>query len=194
MSSYSMLEVREPKSRKRATIGKLPDLSNINSTGFLNWFSGSLMNIKIPEPLEFKLEEKGGDYITDFFPPSIPLMSKKMLQALNTAGVDNIESFKAILIDRAGNPVPEEFFAVNIIGRISCADLDASECEVDDPDDPVGVSFDSLVIDEERTHGALFFRLHEAVNGIVVHNSVRKAIEPLQLRGISFVNPEDWIG
>jgi hypothetical protein len=193
MGNYWMLVVREPKGANRATIGKSPDLSGVSNAGFMNWLSGVRLNAVIPEPLEFQLGPHGTD-VTDFFPTAIPLMSVRMLDMLAKAGVDNIESFEATLLDKNGKPAPEEFRAVNIIGRVSCADLDASDCECDDPDDPVGVDFDSLVIDEERADGHIFFRLHEAVNGVVVHDSVRQALEPLNLRGIVFVNPEDWIG
>ena len=117
-----------------------------------------------------------------------------MLTALAGAGVDNIDSYAATLLDQAGGRIDEEFRAINIVGRIACADLDASDCEVEDPQVPVGVDFNSLVIDEERAHGALLFRLHEACNGIVVHDSVREFLEPLQLRGVVFVKPEDWSG
>lgn len=150
--------------------------------------------MNLPTPLIFQLDPSRGGDLTDFFPPAIPLMSMRMLAALGEAGVDNIESYQATLLDRLGKPIPEEYRAVNIIGRIACADLEASDCEVEDPDDPVGVDFNSLVIDEKRAKGALLFRLHEAANGIVVHDTVRQVLEPLELRGITFVLPEDWIG
>jgi hypothetical protein len=38
------------------------------------------------------------------------------------------------------------------------------------------------------------FRLHEAANGIVVHDQVRQVLQPMGLRGIVFVDPADWIG
>ncbi len=193
MGNYWMLEVREPKGGNRAAVAKQPDLRGVSQTGFLDWLSGGPLEAALPEPLEFQLGPYGTD-ITDFFPPAIPLMSSRMLKALAEAGVDNIESYSAVLLDKDGNVVPEEFRAINIIGRIACADLDASECEYDDPDDPIGVDFDSLVIDEDRAMGQLFFRLHEAANGIVVHDSIRQAIEKLQFRGIVFVKPEDWVG
>ena len=193
MSNYWMLDVREPKGVHRAVIGKQPDLTGISQTGFINWTSGTPLNVVVPKPLEFHLRPNG-TYITDFFPPAIPLMSVRMLDALTNAGVDNIESFDAILIDKFGNTIPEKFRAVNIIGRVKCADLDASDCDFDDPDDPIGVDFDSLVIDEGRANGHIFFRLYESVNGIVVHDSIRKALEPLNLRGIVFIKPEDWMG
>ena len=193
MTNYWMLEVREPKGANRAVIARQPDLKSVSSSGFLDWLSGGPLGVTLPEKLEFQLSKYGKD-LTDFFPPAIPLMSAAMLKALAEAGVDNIESFPATLLDSSGNLIPEEFRAINIIGRVACADLDASECDCDDSDDPIGVDFDSLVIDEERADGHIFFRLHEAANGIVVHDSVRKALEPLNLRGIVFVKPKDWIG
>lgn len=194
MGNYWMLEVREPKGERRAIIGQQADLSTLTGGGLLNWLSGTKFEVAIPEPLEFQLDSQGGAFVTDFFPPAIPLMSVRMLDALNQAGVDNIDSYDAVITGLDGEPLTEEYKAVNIIGRIACADLDASICDVDDPDDPVGVDFESLVIDEDRTRGLLFFRLHEAVNGIVVHNSVKQSLEQLALKGIVFVDPEDWIG
>ena len=194
MSEYRMLEVRQPKGHSRAAIGRQPDLRDVTSRGFLNWLSGSRFDVAIPAPLVFQLDPGRGGDLTDFFPPAIPLMSARMLSALAEAGVHNIDAYEATLLDRRGEPIAEVFRAVNIIGRVACADLDASDCFVDDPDDPLGVEFDSLVIDEARARGNLFFRLHEAAQGIVVHDSVRRALEPLDLRGIVFVEPEHWIG
>ena len=194
MGSYWMLEVREPEGQSRAAIGEQPDLDDGSQSGFMDWLSGSKFNAEMPESLVFGLSPDFGGDLTDFFPPAIPLMSERMLKALAQAGVENIDTYPAKLLDRSGVPISEKFFAVNLIGRIACADLEASECQYDDPNDPVGVDFDSLVIDEVRAGGALFFRLHEAANGIVVHDNVRRMLEPLKLRGIVFVRPEEWIG
>ncbi|WDE07094.1 hypothetical protein SG34_009480 [Thalassomonas viridans] len=194
MNMYWMLEVREPEGTKRAVIGEQPDLRQLSASGLTDWLSGSLLNLDIKEPLIFRLDPGGGTGLTDFFPPSIPLMSERMLSALADAGVNNIETYPARLLDISDNPVEEKYLAVNIIGRIACADLDASDCDMDDSDDPILIDFDSLVIDEDKAMGQLFFRLHEAPNGIVVHDSVRQALEPLQLKGIVFVHPQDWIG
>ena len=194
MSEYWMLEVRTPKGQRRAVIGKQPNLRDLSSTVFLDWLSGNRFPIEIPEPLQFQLDPDGGNFLTDFFPPAIPLMSVNMLDALTLAGVDNIDSYEAILLDRSGSPIQEEYRAINIIGSVACADLENSDCEVDHFDDPVGVDFNSLVIDETRTNNLLFFRLHEAPNGIVIHDSVRSQLEPLNLSGIQFLKPEDWIG
>lgn len=194
MDTYWMLGVQAPSGSRRAVIGQQPDLSEDAPSGLLNWYSGAPFDNPLSSPLEFSLDPRGGDYVTDFFPPPIPLMSVRMLDGLAQAGVDNIIRYDAVISTDDGQPLSEPFKAINIIGRIECADLDASDCEVDDPDDPVGVDFDSLVIDPERAGGALFFRLHEAVNGIVVHDSVKQYLETVDLRGIVFTEPENWIG
>jgi hypothetical protein len=188
MTNYWMLEVRESANNKRAVIAKQPILNS----GPHDWLSGMPLNIELNSPLEYTLSSKGD--VTDFFPPAIPLMSVRMLTALIEVGVTNIEFYPAILLNSFGHLVQEEFCAVNILGSIKCADLDASECEYDDIDDPIAVDFDALVIDEARAEGHLFFRLYESVNAIVVHDSVKKALEPLNLRGIVFVKPENWVG
>lgn len=194
MSKYWMLTVQTPPGERRATIGRQPDLSKVFQAAFPSWTAGSLITETLPSPLEFELEPSSGDYVTDFFPPAIPLMTERMLAALAAAEVDNIQAFDAVLADRKGRPIPERFRAVNILGRIACADLEASECTVEDPEVPIGVDFESLVIDESRANDALFFRLHEAPNGIVVHELVKRTLDPLRLRGVVFVRPEDWSG
>ncbi len=194
MNEYWVLQVEGLDGQRRATIGEQPNLSELSGGGLLNWTAGIKFNETIPEPLTFKLNMNSGNYITDFFPPAIPLMSVGFLSALQKSGVDNIDAYDAILLGKDGQPLNEEFKAVNIIGRIACADLDKSICDVDDQDDPVGVDFESLVIDVNRAQGAKFFRLHEAVNAIIVHVTVKESVEKLNFRGINFIAPEDWIG
>jgi hypothetical protein len=192
MGRYWMLTVSTPSGERRALIGSQPDLAGVVKEPFFSWISGSLIKESLPGPLDFQLDPDAGDYVTDFFPPAIPLMSGRMLSALADAGVDNIQTYDAILRDRAGTPLGEVFKAVNIVGRVACADLDASECDVDNPANPIGVNFESLVIDEAKARDLLFFRLHEASTGIVVHDSVKTKLDRFGLRGVDFVTPEDW--
>jgi hypothetical protein len=194
MGSYWMLTVYAPSDERRAVVGRQPDLSRIVPEPFFSWYSGERFRHALPVPFQIQLDPEGGDYVTDFFPPSIPLMSVHMLQALAHAGVDNIDTYDVVLLGRHGEQLRESFAAINIIGRVACADLEASDCTPDNPGNPLAFDFESLVIDEKRTADASFFRLHEAPNGIVVHDSIKRRIEPLALRGIHFVAPEDWSG
>ena len=49
-------------------------------------------------------------------------------------------------------------------------------------------------ISAARVDGALMFRLAEAVNTIVVHDSVKQAIEAAGIDTLTFIDPADWTG
>jgi len=189
---YSMMVVRSPDDEDIATIGRQPDLSFLKQS--LYWYAGEKFGLVVPEPLEFAFDPGGGTYVPDFFAPPIPLMTGRMLDVLARAGVDNIDSFSAVIKTEDSKDLRTDFRAVNLLGLVKCADLSASQCDIDDPDIPGGVTFDSLTIDLTKTQGLLFFRLFEAPQGIVVHDSVRDRLEAAQLRGIEFISPSEWSG
>ena len=192
LSMYWMMEVGSPDGASIATIGKQPSLSGILE--FFTWYGGVKIEVELPSDMKFYLSESSGDFIPDFFCPSIPLMTNKILNILDEAGVDNIDRYKVELYDQGGKLISRNYCAINILDRVSCADLEQSDCEFDNPGDLVGIDFESLVIDEERAKGYNLFRLHEAVNGIVVHDSVKVRLEKEMLAGVYFVRPEDWSG
>jgi len=193
---YWMMTSRAPIGELIALAGDQPNLLEPGTNFSLSWHRGHRFTAPLPEPLSIALNDlQGGDYVPDYFQPAIPLMRDRLLTVLRKAGVDNIDDYAVTLKSRK---VPaaqlEGFRAVNIIGMLKCADLEASTCEIDDADAPGGVTFDSLVIDDSRAAGAMFFRLYEAPNGLVVIDSVKKAVEAAQLPGVVFVKPEDWLG
>jgi hypothetical protein len=87
----------------------------------------------------------------------------------------------------------KDYLAFNIIGVIAAADLSKSEYHAWD-ESKVALDFNSLVIDEIKTRNALIFRLAEATNGIVIHESVKKAIEAAGINTLTFISPEEWVG
>ena len=54
------------------------------------------------------------------------------------------------------------------------------------------MSFDSLAIDEAKAKGQLMFRLAESLSTILVHESVKKALEHAQIPLIEFYEPEHF--
>jgi hypothetical protein len=189
---YWMLQTRSPENVKLAKIGKQPDLSALKEDLF--WFAGKRFSERLPEPLRFEFDPFAGDVVPDFFAPPIPLMSAELLRVLQEGGVDSIESYSTVITKEDGSGARTDFRAVNILGIVKCADLEKSECDVEDADEPGGVTFDSLVIDELRARGSLFFRLFEAPQGIVVADSVKRKLELANLRGLAFVDPAEWSG
>ena len=188
MGSYWMLVVRSPKTHDLGRIGKQPTPKH----GWLE--TEPFTPDEDTEAWEFQLIPSESNELSDFFPPVIPLMSERLVTALRGAGVTTLDAFPITLLNTKGNKVTERFFAVHITSQVFCADLAASDCDVEDPDDPVFVDFDSLVIDEARAEGNTFFRLGESLGGIVVHDSVKEALESQPWRGVTFIKPKDWIG
>lgn len=157
-------------------------LSNFNSTlkepnnlpREVNFISGSKINENLDTPLEFTTNAKASDAMVDFSRGNVTLMSKKFVQLLHNAGVDNLQVFPAIVKSEEDGTVWDNYFAVNVLGIISCANLSKSTySEIMHGH----YSFDELAIDTEKTKNALLFRLQEHSPTIIIHQSVGRYIK-----------------
>jgi hypothetical protein len=158
------------------------------------WMHGQRLTIAVPEPLLYTLDPDYPGDLMAMYKDAIPLMRDDLLQALQDAGVDNLETFRAILRDPANGVERTDYKAVNVVGLVSCADATASKTMDGSPVRSLDTDFDSLVIDEKRVGGALLFRLAEAVNAIVVHDKVKQVVEARGIPGIVFLGPGEWAG
>ena len=158
------------------------------------WMTGERIIGPVPSPFVFRLDQQYPGKMKPMYEGTILLMRDDLLVAMHDAGVDNLQIFPAAIQDEAHDLVYEDYKAVNIVGKISCANMEESELmDPDDENELVDVDFESLVIDEEKAGGALLFRLAEAVNAIIVHVSVRKRIENT-IDGMTFYGPGEWSG
>jgi hypothetical protein len=123
----------------------------------------------------------------------LPLMTRRLLSALQGAGVDNIESFAAEVYDPRTGETFTDYVAFNIVGTVRAADLSQSTYQAPDGS-LVSVDFDSVVLEASRARGVLVFRLAESVNAIVVHDSVRRHVLAKGIDTLTFIEPEDWAG
>jgi hypothetical protein len=120
-------------------------------------------------------------------------MRDDIAEALTVAGVDNVQSFPAVLTDPAAGRQHITYRAFNSVGKVVCADMGRSISSGGDPlrgDADVAAQY----INESRTDGALLFRMVENVSAIVVHESVRAQIESRGIRGLVFSVPGTWSG
>lgn len=82
-----------------------------------------------------------------------------------------------------------------MLGKIACADMEQSELIGTSGDsEMIDVDFESLVIDESKTHAALLFRLAENVFAIIVYEKVADFVEAKAIPCIRFLLPENWSG
>jgi hypothetical protein len=184
MSSYYMLDSFGSGPEGEAQVAIVSTLSE-------SWFAGSRFTKPVPDPVECEVV-RGGDMISMFHGAGL-LMRDDLLEAMREAGVDNLDVYNAIIRREKTGETWTNYKAVNVIGVVSAANMDESKTP-GRTTDLITVPFESLVIDESKTGGALLFRLAEAVGGLVVHESVKEHLEAAGFDDLSFTEPEEWVG
>jgi len=184
---YYMLDCFGPLDRDRASIANVPDFEGVS------WIMGRRITAVLPDPIEVDLDTDEGDAMVPMFDLDVLMFTDDMIAALHSAGVDNLDLYNAVIHDRDNGKDYHNYKAVNIIGVIASADLDASD-HVAHGTPVIDVDFDSLVIDESKTGGALMFRLAECVTGIVIHEKVKEALEAAGIPYLDYIPPEEFVG
>jgi hypothetical protein len=129
-----------------------------------------------------------------YYEQAVPVMRDDVVQVLRDAGVDNIQFADAVLINPKTGQRLGNYKAYNIVGLVSAADMGQSTfLTPPDPTEPK-VNFLGLNIDERRAAGLRLFRLEESPNAVVVHVSVKDALEQSGIPGIVFYGPGTWSG
>ena len=140
----------------------------------LSFLRGSIITIPVDNPMVFTTNAAEGDILPDFEDSSFPIMSKRFLELLEEAGVDNLQTFPVIIKSEEDDTIWGDYFVVNVIGMITCADLPKSTyTEIM----PGHYRFRELAIHAEKAKGALLFRLQEHSPTIVMHRSVGRHIK-----------------
>ena len=160
----------------------------------ISWMLGQPVVFEGPFPITYVLDDEYDGTPKALYAKAHPVMRDDLAQALTDAGVDNLQMFPAILEDREAGKQYTNYKAFNVVGLVSCADMDASRLMGTSASRMGDADFDRLIIDESRTDGLLMFRLAEAVNAIVVSERVRSVIEERGIPGMYFYGPGEWSG
>jgi hypothetical protein len=147
-----------------------------------------------PEPIRAEVKPNRSGAMIEFWDFPVPLMTKRLYQALCDAGVSNVDVYAAEIFDPNTNTRYDNYVAFNIVGKVAAADLSQSDVDERVPERIVSMEFRSLAIAEGATTGALMFRLAESVNAIVVDERVKRHVEAQGFETVAFVVPEDWAG
>jgi len=173
--------------------GYLATLEYESDDPLRDWMEAEVFEDPPPIPVVAKIIPRNNTVMAEFWQVPVPLMTKRLYQTLLSAGVSNIDTYEAIIEDPRTEEKNQDYVAFNIVGKIAAADLSKSEYQAINGT-LVSVDFDSLTIDENKTRDALMFHLAESVNGIVVHESVKNAIEAAGIDTLTFIPPEEWVG
>jgi hypothetical protein len=112
--------------------------------------------------------------------PEEELMHKDLVEALRGAGVDNLQAFPAIIREKDGDRVVDDYLTVNVIGLVEAADGERSDAM------PFadGAYFNKLAIDPARAGELPMFRLAESQMDVLVHEDVAKKLTGKNFRGL----------
>lgn len=174
--------------------GGYPDIDDdIEIEGVISWSIGKRFEVEIPQPIEINLSPVEG-YAGEpppIYEGQILILKKELVEALQDAGVNNIDTYN-VVVRNVNSGHEYNYKAVNIIGAIAAADLEESEWESYDDDPLFDVSFDSLVIDEEKAKGHKLFRLAEHTGTIIIHESVKDSLIERGFDYLDFIDPEEY--
>jgi hypothetical protein len=172
-----------------ATIARCPDLPGGP------WYTGRPVQIRVPEPLTYVLDpDYPGVFKALYGDKAIPIIRDDLLGVLQLAGVDNLETFPALVLDPETGEVHSGFKAFNVVGAFSLADLGRSTRMGDSRGQATDVDFDRLVLDETKRPGLRLFRLAEKLSAIIVDEAVKDAVARSGIGGIVFYESGTWSG
>jgi hypothetical protein len=162
----------------------------------ISFWKGARIDSPVPEPLQYKLKRlrRDADDHAPFMPSTlgtrIPLFRDDLIASLRACGVDNLDLYAATVSDPEDGTVHENYKAVNILGLVAVADLQASRYVTHGA--PVAdVDFDALVVDESKARGLLMFRLAESVNAVLVHEKVKDRLTQAGFDDLAFNIPAE---
>jgi hypothetical protein len=163
-----------------------PELSNTGKCedARVPWSMGVLWNKPVRQPIRCALNPRRGPKLRDAYFIDIPLFSPRLLKAVQSIGVDNLQLFDCELVDLAGE-VHSHYKAVNIIGAVKCADMAASEHR--QVAGAAFIDFTKLVIDNRKVLGLDLFRLGERPGRIITSDRLATAILSIDPVGISLI-------
>lgn len=138
-------------------------------------------DLVLPWPFSMRCDNDPDRHLGDFY-PSCNLMSERLLATLRSCGVDNLQTFPALITHMCTGQTIDTYKVVNVLGLVSAADMAASKSQ-----SLADASyFESLVIDEVKVCGLLMFRLEESPMEILLHESVALKIQKGSFVDVSF--------
>lgn len=162
----------------------------------VSFVTGAKITEKLPNPIELTWdpENEKGARVSFYEAAPGTLMAKDLVSALQSAGVDNLDTYPVVIHSESGHPDCHDYLAVNIIGVLATADMEQSEYEEGEFFDGFfDVTFYSIVIDEEKAKGQLLYRMAETVSTVVIHEKIVDVLKEKGSFGLTFDLPEDTL-
>jgi hypothetical protein len=162
--------------------------------GFDDWGVGRPARQHPAAPVEIRAVPHDGytGLPDEFHDHSVPLMSRRLKEALDAAGVDNV-IYLPVTLRNPDTGQTYEYYAFNLVGLVAATDLAQSNIASPDGDFVGDSQIHDLVIDESKCKGFLMFRLKEKFSAVFVHRRVKDTIESRGITTMKFTKPEDYM-
>jgi hypothetical protein len=161
-------------------------------SGGLSMISGNRLSVS-PGPITIHMDIRSQGVLTDSLLMTGPgrVFSRRLLDLLRMQGVDNIEAYPCLITNMVNGEHQTDFAAVNVVGKIRCVNRRKSRFEDFDDGSNRILAWDYLVLDEDEIGGQKLFCLAEMPIQLVVHRSVKEAIEAAGMTGMEFIAQGD---
>jgi hypothetical protein len=158
----------------------------------LDWMQGKTMaDPAVNQKLALELSLESGDYRGHIIDGFLTLYHDALKEALEQQGVDNIAYYPVTLRDQNTNEVEGGYWRVNILGLLDCVDM--AKSKVKWWPSGMGFNFLSMVIDEQKTHGAKLFRLKDDPTKVIINEELKAFFDKTDmLVGVKLIKTEDY--
>lgn len=150
----------------------------------------------ISKPYEIVLSvDKQAKNLRDYPPCDIHgpgrslLFSQRFIHILDSLGVDNIQYFDAD-VTYAPTGAKHDYKVANIVGLVSALDMNQSEVILSRQGNVLDI--EEMHLDEQKLEGYKICRLKEDTMLIIVHKSIKEAVDNAALTGFMFVTDEEF--
>jgi len=176
-------------------------ISDNGSCSDMIWESGHLIDPKEYDLscLEFLCETLPSGQMTDYAVSDMgcSVISERLKNYFENIGIDNIQYFKASIIEHEGEAAKEGYYAANILGLVDCIDREASDMKARyNKDGELNIIFriKKLVLkDLPFSHGKIY-RVFSFSRLILIDEDLKSQFEQSPIKGIRLVSPERWDG
>lgn len=156
------------------------------------WLAGRRFAQPLETPLTVRIRPGSEDgVLLDYF-GTARLMSDRLVETLRSAGVDNLDTYDAVIRSKDGSVERVGYKAFNLLGVVRAAELSSTEFLQGTDSRLIDGSISSLTIDTQKARGLLMFRLAEYVGAVIVHERVKQAIEAENFTNLVFRPPSDF--
>lgn len=164
------------------------------------WEDGQHINVTENNlsQLQFICETLPEGYFPDYAVSDMgcSVVSDRLKLLFESLGINNIQYFKASIIEREGKSPKIGYHAANIIGLGDCIDTDASEMDAEKGNNGelCIYSIDKLVLKNNPVEEYVIYRAKHFTRLILIEEDLISSFEKAGIKGIKFISPSRWDG